>query len=432
MSEFINIDGRTALIDDNLVSATNSLSEPKPNIDIDKKQIETTTIELNKSKDAAVLSVKKNEHNDARYKIIRKYAEVLKNISHLINLIPTDVENLSTTELEEKLQELLATRKKNNDQSHFIFYQNLISDLLTNLMNIEKDFNNGAITADEAYASVQNAKQQIQSYAKEIPPVLKPTIEEASFLVQQYEKGFGTILETNVSGDKTPLKVTELSATQVEMLTSLNGKTEDILKDISSITEDLSSFQPQVDLGALNTLLGPARELVESDNWTIDQMSVIVDGLDSSVNGLIGEQVDKNNQSYNIQRKIETCTQQTTSLSTSSANDFAVETFNNITERTEQNTEVLAEVQESVEESSLSDDIGNQFAETVYIQSEADEALVGEILADPKVDNLVYSKAPIDKERDASLDLKDIILSKQEEYILKLSQNRDDSEQPKT
>lgn len=432
MSEFINIDGRTALIDGDIAAATYSLSEPKPNIDIDKKQIETTTIELNKSKEAAVLSVKKNENNDARYKIIRKYAEVLKNITHLIDLIPTDVENLSTTELEEKLEELLATRKNNNNQIHFIFYQNLISDLLTNLMNIEKDFNNGAITADEAYASVQNSKQQIQSYVKDMPPVLKPTIEEASFLVQQYEKGFGSIIQSNEGGEKTPLKVTELSATQVELLTSLNGRTEDILKDVSSITEDLSSFQPQVDLGALNTLLGPARELVESDNWTIDQMTVIVDGLDSTVNGLIGEQVDKNNQNYSIQRRIETCTQQTSSLSTISANDFAVETFNNITERSEQNTETLAEVQESVEENTLSDDIGNQFAETVDIQADADEVLVNAVLSDPKVDNLAYSKTAIDKEKDASQDLKDVILTKQEEYILKLAQNRDDSEEPKT
>ena len=106
--------------------------------------------------------------------------------------------------------------------------------------------------------------------------------------------------------------------------------------------------------------------------------------------------------------------------------------LNNITERSEQNTETLAEVQESVEESTLSDDIGNQFAETVDIQADADEALVNAVLSDPKVDNLTYSKTAIDKEKDASQDLKDVILTKQEEYILKLAQNRDDSEQPKT
>ena len=58
------------------------------------------------------------------YKVLKKYGEVLQLVEKLFGLLPSDLSNLSTTELEEKLEELLKSRKKNETQMQFIFFQN--------------------------------------------------------------------------------------------------------------------------------------------------------------------------------------------------------------------------------------------------------------------------------------------------------------------
>ena len=420
----LNIDLRNTIFD---LGKTNS------NLTINSSQISNVSLSLEDAKQSYKTYIKYYEKDEQRFKALQKLGHALERVEQLLQIMPTNLEHLSVSELEEKLQELLNTRTKNNDQMHFIFYQTMITDLLTNLMNIEKDYQAGKITSTDAYKSVQEAKAQIKLNYKEMPDALRPTLEEASFLVRQYEESYAISDTKNPSKNKSSIIETELSLKQTELLNNLNGKTEEIMRDVSSISANLNNFQPQVDISSLSSLLVVPKNIYQFENWDVDELSKSVSDIDTTASNLINAQTQKNNEAESLHTSIESCAKKTSELSYTSTKNFATEAFKNVTLRAKKNTQVISEVEEILEsEDAMFTSQGSQIAETILTQADADERFIAPILSTANVDCSAYGKAEFDTQKTAALNLSEDILTKEEERILKIITNNEEDENPKT
>ncbi len=403
---------------------------------LNKQQVEHTKQTLKTAIDLQKINSKKYEKDKKRYKVIKKYGEVLRMVEKLLGLIPSDLNNLSTEELEEKLKELLSSRKKNEDQMIFVFYQNMVTDLLKNLTNIEKDFVNKRISASQAHKCVQESKKQIKEYYKEAPEILKPTIKDASYLVNLYEQSYNAFDNNNYSLPEPAIKTTELNSTHQAVFEKLNKDTNSLISNVNSLSYDLSNFEPQVDLSKLSKQLETTEHISRIDDWDIKQMDTAVNDLKSTTTTLTDKQIDLNHQNEKLEEKIKDLTLDSKELSSTSMKEISNETYIDTNIRVKSNTIQTQVMQEQLQDTEDDFLFGLIIASALLMDTQmcADQEF-GETLAqDPKADTINMETNSITQGRNAAYTLQDqakamqeLRIQQQRELLLKFNPN----EQPK-
>ena len=386
--------------------STSSLHEVKIN-QVDKETFNKTENKFNSAKKLQKTNIKKYEDDKKRYKIMKKYGEVLHLVEKLLGLIPSDLTNLSHEELEEKLKELLKSRKNTENQMLFVFYQNLISDLLTNLTRIEEDYVNKRISSKQAYDSVQESKAQIKEYYKEAPESLKEPIKNASYLVSLYEESYNRENIENFNPTSTELKSTEFNPKHKEIFSSLNEQTNSLISNVNSLSTNLSNFEPQVDLNPLSKNLEKTEFISSLDNWDPAEMQTAVEDLKSTTVSLTYKQIDLNNQREQLESDITTLTETSKDLSAKSTQNTSNETYMDTTIRVASHTTQTQLMQENLHEDDDDFWLGIILATALTMNSQviADQEYCDTISQDPNVNSL-------------NMDLSSIALAEQRTFML--------------
>lgn len=324
MSNLIfDLKNEAASINHDLELSKKTLHETKMKAKLDKKTFDKTKDLLKSAQSSQKFHVSMNEKDDKRFKALRKYGDALRLVENLLGLIPSNLNNLSTEELEEKLQELLKSRRNNETQMLFIFYQNMITDLLTNLISIEKDCREQRISTRQAYEYIQESKQQIKECAKEAPNSLQQTIKDASDLVRAYEQNYNAFSDENHGPLSQPLKTTELSSHHRESFEDLNKRTSSLIANVGDLSNDISHFEPQVNLSPIADKLEQTEFILRHENWDVKEFNSAVKDLESTTVKLTDKQTDLNRQNEKIETTIKKTSKEATDLS--SIKDFSAD-----------------------------------------------------------------------------------------------------------
>ena len=103
---------------------------PKDNLELNEQSTNNFKNVLFKAKETQEKLSRKVEKDAKRFKLMQKYGDILRKLETLLSLLPSSLENLSVDELTKKLEELIKTRKRNEQQIIFIFCQNLFTNTL--------------------------------------------------------------------------------------------------------------------------------------------------------------------------------------------------------------------------------------------------------------------------------------------------------------
>lgn len=414
--DILKLSFNTELINSDLGKAKDNLHYSKPKSELDKKAFNDCKNNLNSAKQQQKELIVKFEGDEARYKSLKKYGEVLKLVEKLLGLIPSSLENLSTEELEEKLEELLKYRKRNEMQVMFIFYQNMITDLLCNLVTIEKDYQLGNISASQALSSVKSSKQQIKEHVNDMPEILRPTLEEASYLVKLYETSYSAEDTESKSMEASPLKQSTFSEKNQMLFTNLNDKTNDLISKVGNLSTSISNFEPQVDLTSISKQLVAAQEMLSTDDWDVKTFDNTVKDLKKNTLDLTDKQVASNKENKKIATEIKDCSKSATELTKTFYKEFSRETFDDITKRTMEDKDVLYEVKASLaNDENLNTTIGTQVANTILAQIDADSDFASKVASDPNAAVEVKNDTITDEVANQAMELKSETLTLEEE-----------------
>lgn len=417
----LKIQGNAQMINSDLNFIIKEIHLPKTNLSINEKAIKEVKDVYAAALDRQKNNIKYYENDQKRYKVLKKYGEVLQKVETLLGLIPSDLSKLSLEDLEEKLKELMKTRKKNEMQISFMFYQNLITDLMTNLLTIEKDFQEGKISAKQAYDCVQTSKIQIADHAADAPAILRPAVEEASYLVKLYENSYSTMHVKQTTFGGPSLKETDIELKHEYMFDNLNNKTKDIIAQVKDLSTDMSRFEPHVDLTDLTKQLKDADQILETTNFDVDRMNSAVADLERTTTNLTSKQIDLNNQNEALSSRINDCSIKIKETSKMSMQEFSRETFKNMSERATTNKETTEEVKELIEdEHKTPTSIGAQTANTILSQIDSDKSFGSRLALDPNADTTSLQKHNIENAEDVATLLNEEVLTLEEKRKLML------------
>lgn len=425
------------VVNDDMDRKLKELRLPKKDLQLDTAEISSAKDVFSKAKNSQQKYVRAYEKDKKKYKILKRYGEVLQLVEKLLGLVPGNVDNLSIEELTKKLEELMKSRKRNMDIMAFSFYQSVISNLLTDLIAIEKEFQEGKITSKQAFESVQKAKAPIKEHYNDMPPVLFPAVKEASHLVKTYESSYSTELTEEETNESTSLTDTNIKPRHKYLMDKLHEDTRQMLTRVSNLDMRLNQFVPQVDLGGLTKDLQSTEKLLENPDFSVSEMESAVTKLEGTTVTLTDKQVNLNIENKALQTEIEDCTAETTKLNSLSTQHFTRETFIAATERAEQTRTNVDEIEELIEVAdTMPTDIATQFADTMIEQLEADDKVSTLVAKDPNADQSFAENDINDIAQDELYDLKDKVLTIEEkrEMILKLEKlknNNDDSDENK-
>jgi hypothetical protein len=428
ISEMEVYNSKANVVNDNMNSFINDLKLPKKNLELDTRSTNTTKELLEKAKNSQHKYVVLYEKSPKKYNALKKYGEVLKLVEKLIGLIPTNLDNLSLEELTNKLEELVKSRQKNMNQMSFTYYQNMISNLMTDILSIEQDFQDGKINASQALKAIQDAKQPFVEHKHEMPQILFESMQSTQHLLSIYESTYEAQDQIEQVYGETALKPAGLEPQQKILMDKLENDTTRILKQVNSINMGLNNFQPQVDLTKLITNLKDSQDLLEKPELDVDGMNRSVENLQSTTISLTDKQIDLNHKRENLEDEIKYCTTKTTQLNALSTLHFSRETYKEANERAEQHEENINSVGEILENNvNLPSDVAKQLAETVVDSLEADQKVATIMSKNPNVDKAANNSESIQEVIDKAFELKDKVLTieEQQEMVLKLEQQKD-------
>ncbi len=406
---------------------TDDLKVPKNNLTPDTKSQQNLKDMVQKAKTTQKEKVKLHEKDDKKYKVFKRYGEILAKIENLLGLLPAGAKHLSLDELIEELQELMKSRKRNEQQMLFMFFQNLYSTTLKNLMTLEKDFQSGAISQSEAKKSIRIIQSQIEKEENHVPKVLEDTHNEVKQLVNLYSNSF--------SFDKTQTQKLTTSLTQPDLSTEnklifekLNTETSQLLESLSTLNTNLSNFEPQVDLSQLAKNLQATETLAQSDVLDVDRLDSSLSTLESTTNHLTDEQVEKNSTSSKLAEEIQTLTTQSTELEETSMKEVSTQTFETTHERANETIVTLEEVEAIINSDEvLPEAISEQIANTITAQIEADIDFCDKVCSDPNSASALFDKSASEEALEHAEELKSLVEQKQIEkgLVLTLKQNEE-------
>ena len=371
------------LTDNNLDMALRKLKEPS-SLSLNQKATSDLKNQLVEAKKNQQSNIKIYENNEKKFKVLKKYGEVLARVEKLLGLIPSDLENLSMDQLIEKMEELVKTRKKNMNQFNLIFFQNLLSDMLTNLVNVEKDFQTGAISSQEALAKVKEAKHDVKEHVNDMPPIMHEPLKQTSELIKMYENSYSQISEATSTQEQSVIIKTEIKPEHELLFNKLNNKTQELLSNVNNLSLDMARFEPQVDLTKLSYQLKDTNDLVNVENWDVDELDSAVEKLNLTTNTLTDEQIEKNKESEKITNSIEELTTKTIEISKETIKEVSEEVFKQAIERAEKANENVQEINEMpVENNMYANDIKKQFANTLISQLSTDKEFTDVVAVNP-------------------------------------------------
>lgn len=362
-------------INSRLEAEMKNLALPKPNIVLDDKQTKELSLSLKKSQNNRDEKNKANEDDEKKYKLLKRYGDILHLIENLIGIIPASLSNLSTTELETKLKELLTSKKQNEVQFIFIFYQNLYTNSLQNLLTIEKDYQAGSLSQKEALSKVKIVKEDIIYNSLHTPKVLSAVEEEMLYLVTLYENSFSNEFLEKQNNNSHELIKTNLEDVHCLIFEKLNSKTNELITRVGNLSESLTNFQPQVDLKAVFDGLKETDSILDEEVWEVEDLSSSIDKLETTTRSLIDEQTAKNNESMAISDEIKDVTSLADDISRISVTEITKQTFQNARNRAQNLNASTKELEESLNEDSSSTitNIASQYSNVILALMEADE-----------------------------------------------------------
>ena len=383
MSDIQQLTHQSETISSELEIKTQDLMLPKANLILSDGSKTSLKTMLTIAKDSQQKNSKAFEDDEKRFKVIVKYGDILRKIEKLLGLMPTDLSNLSLDELENKLKELLENRKKNTEQLAYIFYQNMLSDLLTNLANIENDYQSGVLSSQEALSRVQQSKQMIKNNVQSVPNELSEPLKNASDLVKLYENSFKQEIERRDNQTPTPLIETKLKLEHQLLFERINTSASYIVSRVEGLTKDLANFEPEVNVEELTSNLKSTQDIFYLDTWNVDEASAAISSLDSTVDGLIDEQLAKNKVNANLTEEIQHITDKSSHISLSSTQNVTEQTFTEANNRAEQaisNVEVVSQLEA---QSGSVTTFQTQFANATLSQLETDKDISDTAAFDP-------------------------------------------------
>ncbi len=413
------------IITSNLSTATDELKIPKHNLTKDSTAQQSAKNLFDKSLKAQKEQIKTREKDAKQFRVLKRYGEILKKVEKLLGMLPSDFENLSLEELAEKLQDLMKTRKRNEQQMLFIFYQNLYSTTLKNLMTLEKDFQSGAITQNDAKKSIRDIKSQIETEQAHVPKVLSQTNEQVKRLVDLYDESFSS---KNAESNNRSSLLTEpnLSTENKLLFEKLNYDTAQTLKQVEDLNANLSNFEPQVDLKKLTKALEESERLASDQIFDVERLDSSLTTLEETTNSLTNQQVEKNTASEKFSEEIKTLTEQSQELKETSMFDISSKTFEDVHYRATITIGAVEEVKEIINsDEPLPEAISEQLSNTLVTQIEADLYFCDRVCMDENSASENYDKTLSEKALEEATELKTLVKEKMVEKDLVLTLKQD-------
>lgn len=415
-------------IDSRLESAKKELVLHKNNLEIDSKSQTKLKDQLNDCKQTQKDMVKAFEKDKKRYKLLKRYGEILMRIEKLYGLLPTNLDSLSLTELEEKLQELLKNRKRNELQMMFIFYQTLYTNSIKNLLAIEKDYQAGIISQKEARKSVLKIHNEIESEEAHVPKQLKDTHKEVEHLISIYEKSYSKEEDKKIDGDRSPLIETDFSVKHTILMEKLNANANQLINNIGNLSTELTNFEPMVNLDKLTQNMKETEDVVNVENFDTDRFERTLNNLEVTTNNLIDEQIEKNEIKENLSEQIKEQTESTKEINSSSMKEISTELFENASERATTSIETTDEIVAVLESNdNLPTEISNQIANTVIAQMESDLDFCDRVTSAPDAESSLFEQEKTEEALESAENLKELVDKKEQELnmVLTLEQEQE-------
>ena len=420
----------TKNFNENFENAINHLKTPNYNLTLNPKAKNELSNDLIKAQKKRNENSKLYENNEKIYKVLKKYGEVLAKIEKLLGLIPDSLSHLSIDELAEKLDELSKTKQRNELQISFIFFQNLFTDTIKNLLTIEKSFQEGNTTSKNALTQVQQIKQSVEEQTKFCPKTLQTAKDEVNYLLTLYENSFKSTSKDNSLNNSPNLTKTDLNESQKEMLEKLHNNSESMLKRITNLTKNLADFEPQVNLSQLSKDLKNTEDLIDSPVWCAEDLNSCVFKLEITTDSLTEKQIKKNKQAEELSDEIKDLKELSVHENSNSYKEFAKETFKDAAKRAIQTKEIAIQIEELVSENGVPTTIGRQVANAILNQMDSDIDFCKKVEAKPESDKYTLDLTNTEKaiKQAEILKNKTLTLEEQQEMILKLMQEKEDED----
>jgi len=362
------------LINETTVSDTNL----KNTYDLTYKQIifkqESNLNDFKKFIDTAIKNKKEvtklNENKKKRYKLMQKYGDVLVKISKLLDIMPTDFDDLSMEELNKNLEELKLSRRKNFNIMRFDHYQNLFAEITNELLKIEKDFQNGLISAKDAKSKVSALEDKMDT--THMPSILKKSKEELEYLISCYKQEFQSASNVEILNFSFPTSDKFEKFNLKQKFQMLNNRTNELTAKIVNLHSDISEFNPSADLSPLFTMLKSTDEEILKEDWKNPDVSAMVSELDRLTNTLTNEQVNKNREHENLAERVSDLNKETVSTKTESSFEIIQTMHKNANVRSQQSLEIIEDVEEqnNINENFLS--VAEQYTNVINEQANID------------------------------------------------------------
>lgn len=315
------------------------------------------------------------ENKPKEYKAIKRYGEVLEKVERLLGIIPEPKKEFKLEDLASKMKELITARTKVTNQTTFSYFQNLLTNSITNILNIERDFQSGAISEKGAKSRMGAVITELRENRAQIPNemmhLLGDSFNQAMKMADMYEKTFANIGDKK---QKMGLKFvdTDLTDRQKIVTSELNVKTQTLMDSIASLDSKMCDFEPQVDLTTLTKHLEKSDQIMEGVVFDPDNLDSVVTDIELTTENLTSEQNYKNQQSASLTSEIESVTFETEKLSKECIMKTAFAVIESLDKRFNVTMENSNYVKELVEDGVIDENIAQEIAGTMIEQSQAD------------------------------------------------------------
>lgn len=323
------------------------------------------------------------ENRPKEYKAIKRYGQVLEKVERLLKIIPEPKEEFSLEDLAEKMKKLIESRQKMTNHTTFTYFQNVLTNSITNLLNIEREFQSGALNETSAKSKSALLITELRENRMQIPNdmmwLLGSSFDQAIKMAEMYEQTFANLHEKK---QRMGLKFvdTDLSEREKIVTSELNVKTQALMANISSLDSKLSDFEPQVDLTDLTGKIEKADKIMEGVVFDADNLDSAVTDIELAADNLTSEQNYKNQQSDDLTIEINSLTQTTEKLSKETIEETTYAIKLNLNARLDVTMSNAEYIQDLVEDGVINEDVAEAISDTMQSQASADK------IAAPKLD----------------------------------------------
>lgn len=323
------------------------------------------------------------ENRPKEYKAIKRYGQVLEKVERLLKIIPEPKKEFSLEDLADKMKKLIESRQKMTNHTTFTYFQNVLTNSITNLLNIEREFQSGALNETSAKSKSTELIRELRENRMQIPNdmmwLLGSSFDQAIKMAEMYEQTFANLHEKK---QRMGLKFvdTDLSEREKIVTSELNFKTQALMANISSLDSKLSDFEPQVDLSALTGKIEKADKIMEGMVFDADNLDSAVTDIELAADNLTSEQNYKNQQSDSLTIEINSLTQRTEKLSKETIEQTTYAIKLNLNARLDATMTNSEYIQDLVEDGVINEDVAEAISNTMQSQASADKTVA------PKLD----------------------------------------------